>query len=153
MRTIISIKVHENLPSLMLRNRTRKKVAKIKAEEEEAKKPKTIPHWKKHFQNEKELQEDTAKKKVSFSFSKHSLANTDAELPDVDIEKDADLTEVSLNSENNKAEDQILSNKFIQEIKEHEQDSILELNNIKLYMVNEGGYKNAKDILFYNIII
>ena len=40
----------------------------------------------------------------------------------------------------------MLTNKFIQEIKGHEQDSILELNNIKLYMVDEGGYKNAKDI-------
>ena len=137
----------------MLRNRTRKKVAKIKAEEEEAKKPKTIPHWKKHLQNEKELQEDTAKKKVSFTLSKNSLVNTDNELPNVVMEKDPDLTEVSLNSENNKTEDQMLTNKFIQEIKGHEQDSILELNNIKLYMVDEGGYKNAKDILFYNIII
>ena len=135
----------------MLRNRTRKKVAKIKAEEEEAKKPKTIPHWKKHLQNEKELQEDTAKKKVSFTLSKNSLV--DNELPNVDIKKDPDLTEVSLNSENKKTEDQMLTNKFIQEIKGHEQDSILELNNIKLYMVDEGGYKNAKDILFYNIII
>ena len=137
----------------MLRNRTRKKVAKIKAEEEEAKKPKTIPHWKKHLQNEKELQEDTAKKKVSFTLSKNSLVNTDNELPNVVMEKDPDLTEVSLNSENNKTEDQMLTNKFIQEIKGHEQDSIFELNNIKLYMVDEGGYKNAKDILFYNIII
>ena len=137
----------------MLRNRTRKKVAKIKAEEEEAKKPKTIPHWKKHLQNEKELQEDTAKKKVSFTLSKNSLVNTDNELPNVDMEKDPDLTEVSLNSENKKTEDQMLTNKFIQEIKGHEQDSILELNNIKLYMVDEGSYKNAKDILFYNIII
>ena len=137
----------------MLRNRTRKKVAKIKAEEEEAKKSKTIPHWKKHLQNEKELQEDTAKKKVSFTLSKNSLVNTDNELPNVVMEKDPDLTEVSLNSENNKTEDQMLTNKFIQEIKGHEQDSILELNNIKLYMVDEGGYKNAKDILFYNIII
>ena len=137
----------------MLRNRTRKKVAKIKAEEEEAKKSKTIPHWKKHLQNEKELQEDTAKKKVSFTLSKNSLVNTDNELPNVVMEKDPDLTEVSLNSENKKTEDQMLTNKFIQEIKGHEQDSILELNNIKLYMVDEGGYKNAKDILFYNIII
>ena len=137
----------------MLRNRTRKKVAKIKAEEEEAKKPKTIPHWKKHLQNEKELQEDTAKKKVSFTLSNNSLVNTDNELPNVVMEKDPDLTEVSLNSENKKTEDQMLTNKFIQEIKGHEQDSILELNNIKLYMVDEGGYKNAKDILFYNIII
>lgn len=137
----------------MLRNRTRKKVAKIKAEEEEAKKSKTIPHWKKHLQNEKELQEDTAKKKVSFTLSNNSLVNTDNELPNVVMEKDPDLTEVSLNSENKKTEDQMLTNKFIQEIKGHEQDSILELNNIKLYMVDEGGYKNAKDILFYNIII
>ena len=70
----------------MLRNRTRKKVAKIKAEEEEAKKPKTIPHWKKHLQNEKELQEDTAKKKVSFTLSSNSLVNTDNELPNVVME-------------------------------------------------------------------
>ena len=136
----------------MLRNRTRKKVAKLQAEEEEAKKPKTIPHWKKHLRNEKEPQEDTAKQKVSFSFSENSLADTD-ELPDGIIEKDPHLTEVSLNSNTNKTEGNILSNKFIQEIKEHEHESIIELNNIKLYMVDERGYKNAKDILFYNIII
>ena len=136
----------------MLRNRTRKKVAKLQAEEEEAKKPKTIPHWKKNLRNEKEPQEDTAKQKVSFSFSENSLVDTD-ELPDAIIEKDPDLTEVSLNSNTNKTEGKILSNKFIQEIKEHEHESIIELNNIKLYMVDEGGYRNAKDILFYNIII
>ena len=130
----------------MLRNRTRKKVAKLKAEEEEARKPKTVPHWKRHLQNEKELQ-DTAKHKVSFVVSKDSL--NDTELPDV-IKKGPDLTDVW---DTNTREVNDLSNKFIQEIKEHEQDSILELNNIKLYMVDEGGYKNAKDILFYNIII
>ena len=64
----------------MLRNRTRKKVAKLKAEEEEARKPKTVPHWKRHLQNEKELQ-DTAKHKVSFVVSKDSL--NDTELHDV----------------------------------------------------------------------
>ena len=132
----------------MLRNRTRKKVAKIKAEEEEAKKPKTIPHWKKHLQTEKELQEEAAKKKVSFS--KNSLVDADDEMANADIEKDTDMTEVSLN----KTEDQVFSNnKFIQEIKEHEQNSIVGLNNIKLYMVDDESYKNAKDILFYNIII
>ena len=64
----------------MLRNRTRKKVAKLKAEEEEARKPKTVPHWKRHLQNEKELQ-DTAKRKVSFVVSQDSL--NDTELHDV----------------------------------------------------------------------
>ena len=138
----------------MLRNRTRKKLAKLQAEEEEAKKPKTVPHWKKNLQNEKQLQ-DTAKQKVSFSFSKNSLADTDDELSNIDNEKDPELSEVSQNSQTNKSENDILSNnKFIQEVKEHEHESIIELNNIKLYMVdNEGGYKNAKDILFYNIII
>ena len=137
----------------MLRNRTRKKVAKLKAEEEEAKKPKTVPHWKKHLQNEKEpQQEDTAKQKVSFTLSENSLVEAD-ELPDADFEKEADLTEVSLNCEPNKTEGRRLSNKFIEDIKEHENDSIIELNNIKLYIVDEGGYKNARDILFYNIII
>ena len=33
-------------PSMMLRNRKRQKLAKMKAEEEERKKPKVIPHWK-----------------------------------------------------------------------------------------------------------
>ena len=32
---------------MMLRNRKRQKVAKLKAEEEEKKKPKIIPYWKK----------------------------------------------------------------------------------------------------------
>ena len=137
----------------MLRNRTRKKVAKLKAEEEEAKKPKTVPHWKKHLRNEKEpQQEETAKQKVSFTLSENSLVEAD-ELPDAEIEKDPDPTKVSLNCETNKSEARILSNKFIEEIKEHENESIIELNNIKLYIVDEGGYRNAKDILFYNIII
>ena len=130
----------------MLRNRTRKKVAKLKAEEEEARKPKTVPHWKRHLQNEKELQ-DTAKRKVSFVVSKDSL--NDTELPDV-IKKGPDLTDVW---DTNKREVNDLSNKFIQEIKEHDHSGIVELDNIELYTIERESYENAKDILSYNIII
>ena len=130
----------------MLRNRTRKKVAKLKAEEEEARKPKTVPHWKRHLQNEKELQ-DTAKCKVSFVVSKDSL--NDTELPDV-VKKGPDLTDVW---DTNKREVNDLSNKFIQEIKEHEHSGIVELDNIELYTIERESYRNAKDILSYNIII
>ena len=130
----------------MLRNRTRKKVAKLKAEEEEARKPKTVPHWKRHLQNEKELQ-DTAKRKVSFVVSKDSL--NDTELPDV-IKKGPDLTDVW---DTNKREVNDLSNKFIQEIKDHEHSGIVELDNIELYTIERESYENAKDILSYNIII
>ena len=130
----------------MLRNRTRKKVAKLKAEEEEARKPKTVPHWKRHLQNEKELQ-DTAKRKVSFVVSKDSL--NDTELPDV-IKKGPDLTDVW---DTNKRVVNDLSNKFIQEIKEHEHSGIVELDNIELYTIERESYENAKDILSYNIII
>ena len=105
----------------MLRNRTRKKVAKLKAEEEEARKPKTVPHWKRHLQNEKELQ-DTAKRKVSFVVSKDSL--NDTELHDV-IKKGPELTDVW---DTNKREVNDLSNKFIQEIKDHEHSGIVELD-------------------------
>ena len=130
----------------MLRNRTRKKVAKLKAEEEEARKPKTVPHWKRHLQNEKELQ-DTATRKVSFVVSKDSL--NDTELPDV-IKKGPDLTDVW---DTNKREVNDLSNKFIQEIKEHDHSGIVELDNIELYTIERESYENAKDILSYNIII
>ena len=130
----------------MLRNRTRKKVAKLKAEEEEARKPKTVPHWKRHLQNEKELQ-DTAKHKVSFVVSKDSL--NDTELHDV-IKKGPELTDVW---DTNKREVNDLSNKFIQEIKEHDHSSIVELDNIELYTIERESYENAKDILSYNIII
>ena len=130
----------------MLRNRTRKKVAKLKAEEEEARKPKTVPHWKRHLQNEKELQ-DTATRKVSFVVSKDSL--NDTELPDV-IKKGPDLTDVW---DTNKREVNDLSNKFIQEIKDHEHSGIVELDNIELYTIERESYENAKDILSYNIII
>ena len=130
----------------MLRNRTRKKVAKLKAEEEEARKPKTVPHWKRHLQNEKELQ-DTATRKVSFVVSKDSL--NDTELPDV-IKKGPDLTDVW---DTNKREVNDLSNKFIQEIKDHEHSGIVELDNIELYTIDKESYENAKDILSYNIII
>ena len=130
----------------MLRNRTRKKVAKLKAEEEEARKPKTVPHWKRHLQNEKELR-DTATRKVSFVVSKDSL--NDTELPDV-IKKGPDLTDVW---DTNKREVNDLSNKFIQEIKDHEHSGIVELDNIELYTIDKESYENAKDILSYNIII
>ena len=132
----------------MLRNRTRKKVAKLKAEEEEARKPKTVPHWKRHLQNEKELQ-DTAKRTVSFVVSKDSL--NDTELPDASVIKEGpDLTDVW---DKNQREVTDLSNKFIQEIKDHEHSGIVELDNIELYTIERESYENAKDILSYNIII
>ena len=43
---------------LIMRNRTRKEAARILAEEEEAKKPKIIPHWKKSYlENLQKMQE------------------------------------------------------------------------------------------------
>ena len=129
----------------MLRNRTRKKVAKLKAEEEEARKPKTVPHWKRHLQNEKELQ-GTATRKVSFVVSKDSLNDTELH----DVIKGPDLTDVW---DTNKREVNDLSNKFIQEIKDHEHSGIVELDNIELYTIERESYENAKDILSYNIII
>ena len=54
---------------LIMRNRTRKEAAKIMAEEEEAKKPKIIPHWKKSYY------ENLQKMKERWFVIDHQLSN------------------------------------------------------------------------------
>ena len=74
-----------------MRNRTRKEAAKIMAEEEEAKKPKIIPHWKKSYyenlQKMKELDEEEDKEENP------EEENATAEDDHIDVQTDEDIEE------------------------------------------------------------
>merc|ERR1712004_115770 len=104
----LSLKEFKNM---MLRNRTRKKAAKLQAEEEEAKKPKTVPHWKKHLYDDAKEVDDSKKQKVSFSLSEVQSAD--------DIKMGSNLAEAKLEEPDDKTT-----------------GNPIKLNNIKLLMVN-----------------
>ena len=117
------------LLSMMLRNRTRKKAAKLQAEEEEAKKPKTVPHWKKHLYDDAKEVDDSKKQKVSFSLSGVQSAE--------DIKMGSNLAEAKLEEPDDKTTgNPTVPNTLIQEVTEDKHKKIVELNDIKLLMVN-----------------
>ena len=113
---------------MMLRNRTRKKAAKLQAEEEEAKKPKTVPHWKKHLYDEAKEVDDSKKQKVSFSLSEVQSAD--------DIKMGSNLAEANLEKLDDKTGNPTVLNTLIQEVTEGNHKKVVELNDIKLLMVN-----------------
>ena len=116
---------------MMLRNRTRKKAAKLQAEEEEAKKPKTVPHWKKHLYDDAKEVDDSRKQKVSFSLSEVQSAN--------DIKMGSNLVEAKLEEPDDKTTgNPTVPNTLIQEVTEGNHKKIVQLNDIKLLMVNSG---------------
>ena len=115
---------------MMLRNRTRKKAAKLQAEEEEAKKPKTVPHWKKHLYDDAKEVDDSKKQKVSFSLSEVQSAD--------DIKMGPNLSEAKLEKLDDKTGNPTVPNTLIQEVTEGNHKKIVELNDIKLLMVNSG---------------
>ena len=116
----------------MLRNRTRKKAAKLQAEEEEAKKPKTVPHWKKHLYDDAKEVDDSKKQKVSFSLSEVQSAE--------DIKMGSNLAEAKLEEpdDNTTTGNPTVPNTLIQEVTEDKHKKIVELNDIKLLMINSG---------------
>ena len=115
---------------MMLRNRTRKKAAKLQAEEEEAKKPKTVPHWKKHLYDDAKEVDDSKKQKVSFSFS---------EVQSVNNKMGSDLAEAKQDEPNDRTTgNPTVPNTLIQEVTEDKHKKIVELNDIKLLMGNSG---------------
>ena len=114
---------------MMLRNRTRKKAAKLQAEEEEAKKPKTVPHWKKHLYDDAKEDDDSKKQKVSFSLSEVQSAN--------DIKMGSNLAEAKLEEPDDKITgNPTVPKTLIQEVTEDKHKKIVELSDIKLLMVN-----------------
>ena len=115
---------------MMLRNRTRKKAAKLQAEEEEAKKPKTVPHWKKHLYDDAKEVDDSKKQKVSFSLSEVQSAD--------DIKMGSNLAEANLEKLDDKTGNPTVPNTLIQEVTEGNHKKIVELNDIKLLMVFSG---------------
>ena len=115
----------------MLRNRTRKKAAKLQAEEEEAKKPKTVPHWKKHLYDDTKEVDDSKKQKVSFSLSEVQSAD--------DIKMGFNSAEAKLKEPDDKTtSNPTVPNTLIQEVTEGNHKKVVELNDIKLLMVNSG---------------
>ena len=115
---------------MMLRNRTRKKAAKLQAEEEEAKKPKTVPHWKKHLYDDAKEDDDSKKQKVSFSLSELQSAD--------DIKMGSDLAEAKLEEPDDKTTGNPTVPNTLQEVKEDNYKRIVELNDIKLFVDNSG---------------
>ena len=111
---------------MMLRNRTRKKAAKLQAEEEEAKKPKTVPHWKKHLYDDAKEVDDSKKQKVSFSLS---------EVQSVNNKMGSDLAEAKQDEPNDRTS---VPNTLIQEVTEDKHKKIVELNDVKLLMGHSG---------------
>ena len=83
-------------PRLIMRNRTRKEAARILAEEEEAKKPKIIPHWKKSYLENLQKMQELEEEKIPPAEENNTVDKGVNEVQtDDDIEEELDKFEGS----------------------------------------------------------